>query len=115
MIRDEVPTTPPEILDRLNEISFNSSLMREMRAIAFVTRLLEENNLGESRYKRMLIHRIDVAEEMNALGASSKLNAELKFLHYLRDLGRAEADGWLARNFDALGERSTVDIAEDYL
>ncbi len=115
MVRNEVPTTTPDILDRLNEISFNSSLMREMRAIAFVSRLVEENRLDQSRYKRMLIHRIDVAEEMNALGASSKLNAELKFLHYLRDLGRAEADTWLARNFDALGERSTVDIGTDYL
>ncbi len=115
MVREEVPTTTPEILDRVNEISFNSSLMREMRAIAFVTRLLEENNLATSRYKRMLIHRIDAAEEMSALGASSKLNSELKFLHYLRDLGRAEAEGWLARNFDHLGERSTVDIGNDYL
>ncbi len=89
--------------------------MREMRAIAFVTRLLEENNLGDSRYKRMLIHRIDVAAEMNALGASSKINADLEFLRHLRDLGRAQADGWLARNFESLGESSTVDIGKDYL
>ncbi len=115
MTRDEIPTTPPEILDRVNEISFNSSLMREMRAIAFVTRLLEEHQVDESRYKRMLIHRIEAADEMTSLGASSKMNAERDFLIHLRDLGRTNADAWLARNFDALGQESTIDIRADYL
>ena len=115
MVREEVPKTPPEIMDRLNEISFNSSLMREMRAITFVSDLLEEHRLNDTRYKRMLIHRIDAAEEMNELGASSKMNAEWEFLSHLRDLGRADAEAWLARHFDALGQRSTVDIAADYL
>ena len=115
MVREELPRTTPEILDRLNEISFNSSLMREMRAIAFVSRLLEENRLEEPRYKRMLIHRIDAARDMKALGVSSKLNAEPEFLVHLRDLGRASADVWLERNFDALGRRATVDIRADYL
>ena len=115
MTRDDVPTTPPEILDRLNEISFNSSLMREMRAIAFVSRLLEDHKLDDTRYKRMLIHRIDAAGEMKDLGVSSKLNAERDFLIYLRDIGRSCTDHWLAEHFDALGDRSTVDIRADYL
>lgn len=115
MTREEIPKNTPEILDRLNEISFNSSLMREMRAIAFVSRLLEEHRLDEHRYKRMLIHRIDAAEAMKPLGASSKMNADRGFLAYLRDLGRAEAGVWLKHNFEALGERSTIDIRADYL
>ncbi|MFQ5773055.1 MAG: patatin-like phospholipase family protein [Kiloniellaceae bacterium] len=115
MVRDDTPKTTPDILDRLNEISFNSSLMREMRAIAFVGRLLEENRLDEARYKRMLIHRIDAPEEMAALGVSSKLNAEREFLVHLRDIGRTAAAAWLERNFEALGRRSTVDILADYL
>ena len=115
MMREETPQTTPDILDRLNEINFNSSLMREMRAIAFVSRLLEEHRLDAHRYKRMLIHRIDAAPDMNSLGASSKLNADREFLAYLRDQGRQVAKAWLRENFAALGERSTVDIAEDYL
>jgi len=115
MIREAIPTTPPEILDRLNEISFNSSLMREMRAIAFVTRLLEENQIDQTRYKRMLIHRIDAPARMKDLDASSKLNAEPEFLRYLFDIGHGAADAWLAANYAALGHRSSVDIREDYL
>ena len=113
--RDEVPTTTPDILDRLNEVTFNSTLMREMRAIAFVDRLLAEHRLDERRYKRMLMHRVDVAEEMRELSVSSKMNAEWDFLVHLRDLGRREAGAWLKRNYAALGRRATVDIEADYL
>lgn len=113
--RDETPRTPSDILDRLNEISFNSSLMREMRAIDFVSRLIEEHKLDESRYKRMLIHRIEAGPEMEGLGVSTKLNAETAFLKHLFEIGRDVADGWLAENFAALGQRSTVDITADYL
>ena len=115
MVREATPKTTPEILDRLNEISFNSSLMREMRAIECVSRLLEEHRLDEKRYKRMLIHRIDAAESMMTLGASSKMNADREFLAYLREEGRTQAETWLEANFDALGVRSTVDIEADYL
>ncbi len=112
--REAVPTTPAEIADRVNEISFNSSLMREMRAIAFVSDLLDRRALGGD-YKRMLIHRIEPANEMSDFGAASKLNANWAFLTHLRDLGRASAGAWLDKNFDALGERSTVDLKADYL
>jgi len=113
--REEVPRTTTEILDRLNEISFNSSLMREMRAIDFVSRLVEEHRLDETRYKRMLIHRIEAGDEMRDLGASTKLNAETAFLEHLFEIGRAVCGDWLARNFDFLGVSSTVDIGADYL
>lgn len=113
--REETPTNTPDILDRLNEVSFNSSLMREMRAIAFVSRLLEDNRLDEARYKRMLIHRIEAEDAMKSLGVSSKLNAELDFLLHLREVGRAAAVDWLDRNFEALGRRSTIDIQSNYL
>ncbi len=112
--REVVPTTPAEIADRVNEISFNSSLMREMRTIAFVTDLLDRGALNGD-YKRMLIHRIEPASEMSGFGASSKLNAEWAFLTHLRDLGRASAEAWLDKTFDAIGERSTIDLRADYL
>jgi len=112
---DTVPKTAHEIMNRVNEISFNSSLMREMRAVSFVTHLLDEGHLDERKYRRMHVHWIDAEEEMRGLGVSSKLNADLDFLLHLRDLGRRTADAWLAGNFDAIGRRSTVDIREKFL
>ncbi|MCR9219294.1 MAG: patatin-like phospholipase family protein [Alphaproteobacteria bacterium] len=108
--RPDLPRTAREIQERLNEITFNASLMREFRAIDFVTRLLEEGRLDPVQYKHVLIHMITDSEALAPLGASSKLNAEWEFLLHLRDAGRRAAEGWLAAHFDDLGERSTVDI-----
>ena len=113
--RRELPRTARDILNRVNEISFNSSLMREMRAIHFVTDLIESGQLGEGRKKQMLIHAISADEFMMQLGARSKLNAERGFLAYLRDRGRGYAEAWLQSTFEHLGERSTVDIQSRYL
>lgn len=63
-------------MDRVNEISFNSSLMREMRAIAGVTRLIEAGTIGGARYERIYFHRIADEEAMAGLGAKSKLGAK---------------------------------------
>jgi NTE family protein len=112
---NKVPTTAYEILDRVNTLSFNSSLMREMRAIDFVTRLIDEGALDRSRYRRILIHSIDAEAEMSRLGASSKFNANWRFLRELFDLGRARAGAWLDGNFDALGRRSSTDITKTFL
>ena len=89
--------------------------MREMRAIHFVTDLIESGQLGEGRMKQMLIHAISADELMIQLGARSKLNAEHGFLAYLRDRGRSYAEAWLQATFEHLGERSTVDIQSRYL
>ncbi|CAN0053746.1 unnamed protein product, partial [Phaeothamnion confervicola] len=115
IVRDTLPTTAPEIFDRMNEISFNSSLMREMRAIAFVSRLLEENAIDDGRYKRMLIHAIRDDVVMARFGAESKLNAEWAFLQRLRDAGRTAADGWLKEHLGGVGVRTTIDLAATYL
>ncbi|MEX3959535.1 patatin-like phospholipase family protein [Trinickia sp. EG282A] len=111
----KVPTTAYEILDRVNTLSFNSSLMREMRAVDFVTRLIDEGALDSSRYRRMLIHSIDGEAEMSRYGAASKFNADWAFLSELFELGRARADAWLQANFDALGQRSSTNIADTFL
>ncbi|MCI0667256.1 MAG: patatin-like phospholipase family protein [Methylococcaceae bacterium] len=112
--RGESPRTARDILDRINEITFNASLVKEFRAIDFVTRLLDEGSLDEKRYKRLFIHIIAAESEMGPLGVSSKLNAEWSFLKHLRDLGRRAAEHWLDRNFSGLGERSTVDLRSLY-
>jgi NTE family protein len=106
-----VPTTAREIADRVNEISFNSTLMREMRAIHFVTKLIEQERLSDaSQLRRIYFHIIEAEQVMARLGASSKLNGDWDFLCELRDLGRGQADAWLEANFAALGARSSLDI-----
>lgn len=113
--RDEIPKTATEIWERVNEISFNSSLMREMRAIGFVARLLDENRLDPQRYKRMRVHWIDGEQEMVPLGSFSKMNADRDFILHLRDIGRASADTWLTANADLVGKRSSIDLVEKFL
>jgi NTE family protein len=113
--RPDVPTTARDIMNRVNEISFNSSLMREMRAIAFVTRLIEDGGLKDPRVKRMRIHAIEAEEVMQKLSAASKLNADWEFLLYLHAIGSKHATAWLSGDFEGVGLRSTVDIREQYL
>lgn len=113
--RAKLPTTAAEIMNRINEISFNSSLMREMRAIAFVTKLIDDGKILDNSMKRMLIHGIDAADVMTELGSLDKLNADWDNLSYLMKAGRERADSWLQKNFGRLGEESTVDIREEYL
>src|SRR2546423_1050671 len=71
--------------------------------------------LASDEAKQMLIHSIRADDEMVQHGVSSKLNADWGFLTHLRDKGRAHAEGWLAQNFDAIGERSSVDIRAEFL
>jgi NTE family protein len=113
--RDEVPRTAMEILNRVNEIRFNSSLMREMRAICFVTRLIDEHMVSSNHLKRLYLHSISADEVMKAFGALSKLNANWSFLAYLHAVGRQYADAWIETSFDRLGVESTVDICAQYL
>jgi NTE family protein len=110
LCRPEVPTSAHEIMSRINEISFNSSLMREMRAIHFVTKLIDEGKLVEDGMKKMLIHSISADDVMQGLNATSKLNADWEFLTHLRDLGRERADEWLGGTFERLNRETTVDF-----
>ena len=118
LVREGVPRTSLEIDNRLNEIAFNASLMDEMRAIAFVQHLLEEGALAEpfaARYKNMRIHMIGDEEVMKALGVTSKLNAERDFLLYLKGVGRASAERWLASTVNDLGVRTSIDVRRTFL
>lgn len=113
--RAETPRTARDIMNRINEISFNSSLMREMRAIAFVTKLLDEGKICDDQMKRMFIHAIEADDFMRTLGVSSKLNSDWEFLLHLKGLGRERTTAWLEARFADLGERTTADIEGAYL
>lgn len=116
--RDEIPKTPAAIANRINEISFNSSLLREMRAIEFAARMVEQGWLKDeyaSRVRRMLIHSIRDDAAMASLTLSSKLNPDRAFLQRLHDFGRDATRAWLATHVDALGQRSSVDLRAEFL
>lgn len=112
---DEVPRTAQAIIDRINTLSFNSSLMREMRAIAFVSRLVDKGFDDGSRLKKMFVHCIDAESEMRRLGVSSKVNVEWDFLIWLFELGRRRGDAFLREHFDKLGKQSSVDIEQRFM
>jgi len=115
IVRKGVPRSASEILNRINEVSFNSSLLREMRAIAFVTSLIQRGKVAPGEMKEMLIHSIRSDETMTELGVSSKLNADWDFLCFLRDRGRMEAQTWLDKHYGDIGTRSSVDIRSEFL
>ncbi len=109
---DDVPKSARAIENRLNEITFNSTLLRELRNVEFVTRLIDEGKLDPKEYMRVYMHVISAADEMKELSSSSKHNLELDFLIYLRDLGRKSAAGWLEQNFDRIGQGSSISMRD---
>ena len=115
LYRDDVPKTAAGIANRVNEISFNSTLMREMRAIAFVRKLIEDEGLDPAKYKRVNMHLIGDEADMKELGVSSKLNADWAFLQHLKAIGTRTADRWLDMHFERIGIDSTCDIPSVFL
>ena len=113
--REGTPTRSVEIIDRLGEITFNASLLGEMRAIAFVSRLVRQGKLDPGRYKDLRLHMIADDEGLAPYNASSKFNTDRAFLDSLFELGRTAADRWLALHRDAIGVRSTLDIERQFL
>lgn len=103
-----LPKTMDEIQERINEVTFNSSLLAELRAIEFVRRLLDEGRLEQGRYKAMHMHRIDGGALLQAYGSDSKLRANIGFLQKLFADGRASATQWLEQHRGDVGRRSTL-------
>lgn len=106
----KTPTDARGILDRVNEITFNASLLNELRAIEFVDRLLDEKSLDPDRYKRMFVHVISDEKGLARLSASSKMNAEWPFIQHLFEMGRRAASIWVENHFEDIGRASTLPI-----
>lgn len=109
--REEVPETPIAIQDRINEISFNASLMRELRAIAFVKRLIADGSVKRGAMKDVLLHIVSDDALMLGLGADSKLLPNPRLISRLREAGFAAADLFLAQHGDKIGRESSVDAS----
>src|ERR1700722_12374910 len=115
--RDMTPRTQTEILNRIDEITFNSSLIAEYRAIDFGARLIDQGRLprgrGPGEYRRINVHRIALDSAFKELTADSKLDSDFAFFELLRNGGQRAGQEFLSRHFDDLGVRSTVDIAAE--
>jgi NTE family protein len=112
------PTTAEDILNRVNEITFNSSLIKELRAVHFVQKLMDEGWIKDEymdRLQYVLMHSIRADLALADLSADSKLKSDWGFLTMLRDRGRSAAAQWLDQNFASVGKRSTVDLKAEFL
>jgi NTE family protein len=111
ILRKELPITAQQIENRLNEITFNASLLSELRAIELVQRLLDEGKVEEGHFHRLRLHRIDADKALAKVAPSSKINAAPDFIKWLFKRGKTAAETWLEAHFDDLGERATLDVA----
>ena len=112
--RHTTPTSAHEIMNRINEITFNSSLLAEYRAIDFVTRLIDQGHLqrgrGPGQYRRINVHRIALDDVFRKLTADSKLSSDFDFFEMLRAGGRRAARNFLDAHFDDIGKRSPLEL-----
>ncbi len=112
LCRPDVPRTPQDIQNRINEISFNSSLLRELRAINFVQRLLDAGKVPEGAMKRIHVHMIADDDLMAELSVMTKMVPNPYLLSRLKDAGRIAADRFLAAHWEDLGRRGSIDLFE---
>lgn len=114
LVRPDLPRSPIEIQNRINEISFNSSLLRELRAIGFVKRLLATGGLQAGSMKDVLVHMIADDALMNDLSLATKLSPGPVLLDRLKTAGQRAADQFLAAHFDDLNSTSSIDVDQLY-
>lgn len=118
--RSELPTRASDILERISEVTFNASLLKEMRTIALLKQLIDDEGKPGHHYRNPLfqrveqlrVHLIDGGASLSPLGSSSKSNTQWNFLLQMHDLGRTAADQWLAQHGTDMGQRSSWDMAQ---
>lgn len=110
-----VPQSSADIEDRVNELTFNASLLTQMRTIEYINSLIERGALRGGDHKTVRMHRVDGGDAIRAFPGSSKTSTDAAMIDALFHIGQQAATLWLQRHFDALGHHSTVDIRRDYL
>ena len=117
VLRPSTPQSSQEIVNRINEITFNASLVAEYRAIEFVRRLIDQGALkrgtGPGEYRRINVHRIDLGFVGRKLTPQSRLNTDFDFFEMLHRVGRRAGRRFLDRHFDDIGARSTIDLRDE--
>jgi NTE family protein len=117
LVRQATPTSANEIMNRINEITFNSSLLSEYRAIEFVARLIDQGRLprgtGRGQYRRVNVHRIVLDRYGTTFDAASKASTDYTLFETLRIAGKRAARRFLDEHFDDIGVKGTVDLAAE--
>ena len=115
--REAVPRSAEEIVNRMNEITFDSALVQEIQGIDNMNRLLESGRLVDKRYKYIRFHAIEAGNAMAALGVRSKNNTDWEFLQHLHALGRKAAAAWLddPDGYGKVGHACSVDVGEAFI
>lgn len=118
MLREGTPKAAADIIDRASEITFNASLLAELRAVAFVQRLHAQGLLteaGKALLRNIRVHAVRADTALKAYPASSKYDTRWRFLTDLRDAGREAGFAWLKANAAKVGEAGTVDLKREFL
>ncbi|HPK53374.1 MAG TPA: patatin-like phospholipase family protein [Smithellaceae bacterium] len=111
-IRRDLPRHAVDIADRINEITFNSNLMREVSFYVNITQMIEKGLINDPRIERIYFHIIPITQELAHLGVRSKMDTSWTLISSLFAAGRKQAEKWLANHFDDLGLRTTLNLAE---
>lgn len=110
LYREELPRTASEIATRINEVSFNASLLRELRNIEFVNRLIDRGIISRESMRYNHVHSVSDDSLMNMLGIVTKMTISRPLLLQLRDAGRQSMEAFLAEHRGKIGQRSSVDL-----
>ena len=112
-VAGEPPKNPRQIVNRINEVSFNSSWVWEMRQIELINQLLNKGFLQGSKYTPKRFHLIRNDRFMESIGAASKQNPSRDFVYELRDIGRECADKWVSMHLKDVGTKSSLDVEKE--
>ena len=110
LYRDDVPVTAPEIENRINEVSFNSALLKDLRAIGFVQRLIAEGKIRKGEMKDVLVHMIADDDLMTRLNVATKLTPVASVILQLKEAGREAAGRFLDAHKGDLNRHQTADL-----
>jgi NTE family protein len=105
-----VPDNIEDIKDRVNEISFNSSLALEIQHLEFINDLVDKGITMDGKFKKINLHALSADNALGNLNLSSKLNTNWDFLMHLKTLGYKACDNWIEKNFDNIGKCSTYTL-----
>ena len=112
VVREDLPTSARDIMNRINEITFNSSLIKDLRSIHLLHEVISTGDIEAESYRAKRLHHIHAEKEVQEWSASSKYNTEWDYLKCLHDRGWHWAERWLDQHFDDIGERSSFNLNE---
>jgi NTE family protein len=113
--RHNTPKTVSDIHWRMTELSLINTLTREMRAIQFVSKLIDDGIADKTKIKKVNMHLLENTQVFADLDHTSAMNSDWDFLTFLFEKGRETAGKWLEKNYDGIGERSTADLMEEFV